>query len=152
MARYVDEPVIVRITDAEPTTFLWRDRIYVVREVLGRWQERRAWWKTQAACAVHGMEDAAVQVGATAQAGALAAAADDVRPLMPGTRVALEYEREVWRVEAGAGRSSGWGIYDLCCASLPGATTDGAMGQPSGTRGGPTDVTGSTWRLLRVAD
>ncbi|MBT0771069.1 hypothetical protein KIH74_19170 [Kineosporia sp. J2-2] len=34
--------------------FLWRGRLYVVREVLGHWRERRDWWSTAAARALHG--------------------------------------------------------------------------------------------------
>ncbi|GAB6897919.1 hypothetical protein JCM9957A_10090 [Kineosporia succinea] len=34
--------------------FLWRGRLYVVREVLGHWHERRDWWSTAAARALHG--------------------------------------------------------------------------------------------------
>ena len=121
MTRLVDEPVVVRLTDADPSTFLWRDRIYVVRAVLGRWQERRAWWTSQAAREVHGTGHEPV-----------AAVAGEARVLAPGTKVPLEPERAVWRVEAGAGRSTGWGTYDLCRDSPP---------------SGP-----DSWRLLRIAD
>jgi Domain of unknown function (DUF6504) len=80
-----------------PASFLWRGRVYVVRSVLGHWRERRAWWTETAARAVHGDDDAAsagsVPVGAAA---------------------ALSAEREVWRVEAGCGRTAGLGVYDLC--------------------------------------
>jgi hypothetical protein len=29
-----------------PAQFLWRDRLYVVRAVLGSWAESRAWWRS----------------------------------------------------------------------------------------------------------
>ena len=29
----------------EPDAFVWRGRLYVVRAVLDRWQERRPWWR-----------------------------------------------------------------------------------------------------------
>lgn len=45
--RYYDEPVDVRVQPAGPVAFLWRDRLYVVREVLGRWRERDAWWRRE---------------------------------------------------------------------------------------------------------
>jgi hypothetical protein len=77
-----------------PTSFLWRGRLYVVRSVLGHWRERRAWWTEASARAVHGD-------GEPAAADAPAA-------------VALSDEREVWRVEAGCGRTAGLGVYDLC--------------------------------------
>lgn len=28
-----------------PDAFVWRGRLYVVREVLDHWQERRQWWR-----------------------------------------------------------------------------------------------------------
>lgn len=96
---------------AEPEAFCWRGRIYRVREVLGHWYERRSWWTEQAARAVHG--DGPDSAGARGT-GAGAPSAD----------------REVWRVEASAGRSAATGVYDLC--------RDDALDRP--------------WRLLRGAD
>ena len=46
-------------------------------------------------------------------------------------------ERQVWRVEASAGRLAGTGVYDL--GAVPGAVP----GAPAGSR---------HWQLLRVAD
>ncbi len=77
------------VPEPQPTAFLWRGRLYVVREVLAHWYERRAWWTEGAAKAVHGEGDA------------------------PGAQVVPSADREVWRVEAGAGRQAGTGIYDL---------------------------------------
>jgi hypothetical protein len=66
--------------------------------VLDRWQERRPWWR-------------------------------DARERDGGSDVLTDArERQVWRVEASAGRLSGVGVYDL------GADH------------------GNQWRLLRVAD
>jgi hypothetical protein len=84
--------------DGTPSTFLWRGRLYVVREVLGHWHERVAWWTGSAARAVHG---------------------EGVGPgyhPVPSRerRAALDREREVWRVEASQGRDFGRGVYDLC--------------------------------------
>jgi hypothetical protein len=59
MARRVSELVDVRIVQEAgeaPMAFLWRGRLYVVREVLGHWRERRDWWSTAAARALHGEE------------------------------------------------------------------------------------------------
>lgn len=42
--RVYDEVVDVRVHPAGPVAFLWRQRLYVVREVLDRWRERDAWW------------------------------------------------------------------------------------------------------------
>ena len=125
-----DDPVQVRLAaDAppgaddvapavpRPDAFLWRDRLYVVREVYGSWLEREAWWESSA-----------------------------------GSGRRPSYERRVWRVEAGAGRHRGTGVYDLAQV-LPvpvlrgagaGAGEPGAAGEPGGT--GVAAEQG--WRLL----
>ena len=67
-----------------PTAFLWRGRLYVVREVIGHWRERRAWWRE----ALDSGEEFAVN--------------------------GLDcLEHEVWRVEASPGRLHQAGVYDL---------------------------------------
>ena len=136
MARRIGEPVMVRVTgDAEgtPGTFLWRDRIYVVREVLGHWQERRSWWASTAARAVHGDAEAVSAVAAASGGGAGQVAGH------PAVHSAAGQEREIWRVEASAGRMFGTGVYDLA--------RDGGAGS------GRTSATQSQgWQLLRVAD
>ncbi|GAB2683240.1 DUF6504 family protein [Thalassiella azotivora] len=88
-----------------PTAFLWRGRLYVVRDVLAHWYERRAWWSEGAARAVRGESPA-------------------------GDGDGLGGDREIWRVEASAGRQAGTGVYDLCRNA-------------SGPEG---------WTLLRVVD
>jgi hypothetical protein len=93
-----------------PGSFLWHGRLYVVRSVLGHWCERRAWWTAGAARALHGGSES-------------------------GDRSALGAEREVWRVEAGTGRSFGVGVYDLCHDPVP--------------EQGRSD---QGWLLLRVSD
>jgi hypothetical protein len=135
MARRVGELVTVKVqpeATAEagspagaPTTFLWRGRLYVVRAVLGQWRERRAWWTTAVARAVHGLGDDETRgIG-----GAGGSGGDAVRVLAPGRRVVLDHERTVWRVEASAGRVYGVGVYDLSQGETP-----------------------ESWQLLRVAD
>lgn len=118
MARRVGEPIEVRVVgddqDKAPTSFLWRGRLYVVREVLGHWCDRREWWTAAAARAVHGDEWASG----------------------PGTQVALDHEREVWRVEASAGRTYSTGVYDL--------SREPAAADPP--------IATEAWRLLQVAD
>jgi len=91
---------------AGPEAFVWRGRLYVVRAVLDRWQERRPWWR-------------------------------DAREQGSGDVLTDARERQVWRVEASAGRCAGVGVYDL-----------GADPQGPGTQGSGTPH----WRLLRVAD
>jgi len=118
MTRRVGESIEVRVAgepDDVPMSFLWRGRLYVVRAVLGHWRERREWWAAAAARALHG-DGCAPAPGATGA-------------------TALEHERDVWRVEASAGRTFGNGVYDLCREP----TAD-----PS--------PTAQAWRLVKVAD
>lgn len=150
MVRRYEEPIEVRAAGEQaapdgasagspgaPAAFLWRGRLYVVRQVLDHWKERRPWWRdalderrVPAAVAATGSDaaacpdrNAAGAVGTTGAVGATGTtgAAFDV---LGGAR-----ERQVWRVEASAGRMAGTGVYDL--------GVDPAPGQ---------------WRLLRVAD
>ncbi len=137
MVRRYDDPVEVRPAGAdgsggsEPASFLWRGRLYVVRDVLGHWRERRAWWTAPAARALHGEADLVPED--PAGAGLVN------RPLRGASggpvRSALGEEHEVWRVEASRGRAFGSGVYDLC--------RDLSMTAPEAPGG---------WRLLRVAD
>ena len=50
MTRLHADPVEVRTANAEqgpvPEQFLWRGRLYVVREVLARWTASGSWWRT----------------------------------------------------------------------------------------------------------
>ena len=52
MGRRYDDVVDVRTGPSTagplatgPTAFVWQERLYVVREVLGHWHEREAWWQ-----------------------------------------------------------------------------------------------------------
>jgi len=98
------DPVDVLRRDDAPAQFLWRDRLYLVRDVLAHWTETAAWWDGAGARAV------------TAGPAVL----DDPA----GPTVLDEQEREFWRVEAGSGRvaaaragsTGGLGVYDLCFA------------------------------------
>ena len=99
-----------------PTQFVWRGRFYVVHDVLARWRERTAWWEHASVAAIHGDEE------------------------VPGADLLEDVEREVWRVEASAGRSGAPGLYDLCRPALPGTASTPA----------PPDE--GAWRLLRVCD
>jgi hypothetical protein len=133
MVRRYEEPVEVRpAPDGErPGSFLWHGRLYVVRDVLGHWRERRAWWASAAARAVHGDGEERSGPGGPGQGpGTGPDAVPDDEQEVRGPRVALAPEREVWRVEASRGRVHGSGVFDLC---REGAHAD-------------------AWRLVRVAD
>ncbi len=94
MTRRYDESVDVRRRDDVPAEFLWRGRFYVVRDVLAHWIETGAWWRA---------------------GGVRAAYAGEATPPRLGVSAGLDpAERELWRVEASAGRTDGGGVFDLC--------------------------------------
>ena len=93
MRRY-DDPVEVRKgADEDPEQFLWRGRLWQVREVVAHWVETGAWWTRRTADQPGG-----------------------------GVDTDLLREREVWRVTAARGRVAalqspehdpGYGVFDL---------------------------------------
>ena len=89
MVRRFSDPVEVRVGEpGRPEAFIWRGRLYVVRDVLSQWRERRAWWRD-----------------------ALDAEEADV---VPGSSIAAAAsEQQMWRVEASPGWSFAPGVYDL---------------------------------------
>lgn len=132
MRRFSD-PVEVRSASGprrEPEAFIWRGRLYVVRDVLGEWRERRAWWRdpvTEGPEAPEGFEGApALHAG-----GAPAGGAGGRVPQGPSTLLAAARERQVWRVEASPGWSFAPGVYDLARDETP---------------------RGEQWSLVRVTD
>jgi len=138
--RRYDEAVEVRVDGGasgreEPSAFLWRGRLYVVREVLGHWKERRAWWGGASARALHGTAET---LGAGSAGGTAVAEAP---PRSPTAADAVEHE--VWRVEARAGRSGVAGVYDLRRRVRPAPAAG-----PTGAADGAADV----WQLARVTD
>jgi hypothetical protein len=107
--RRYDDPVEVRkgvvgnsISGGEieaPEQFLWRGRLWKVRDVLAHWVETGPWWQSSGVRAVIGSDEA----GSPAASG----------PGRFDLRGAdLLGERELWRVEAGVGPASS-GIFDL---------------------------------------
>lgn len=94
MSRLHTDVVEVARRDDEPAQFLWRGRLYVVREVLARWTESGGWWRSAAVQAVSSGDG---EAGA-----AISPAAVD------------DGEQDWFRVEAGSGRAAGTGVYDLC--------------------------------------
>lgn len=99
----VEVKPVVDESGCHPSEFIWKGRLYVVRQVLSHWSERRAWWHEV------GVADDLDAAGLGSSAEAASA---------PGA--ALERaaeERQVWRVEASPGWSFSSGIYDL--AAVP---------------------------------
>jgi hypothetical protein len=97
--RRYDDPVEVRKgADEDPDQFLWRGRLWQVREVVAHWVETGAWWARRPTPSVD-------------RAGGSGAVDND-----------LLREREVWRVAAARGRVAavqspehdpGFGVFDL---------------------------------------
>ncbi|MGI4896323.1 MAG: DUF6504 family protein [Janthinobacterium lividum] len=134
-----------------PVQFVWRGRLYLVREVLSRWRERSAWWEHSAVAAVHGDDPTPSRT----KAGVLSGAVTDVMVIAPRRVLEVgDLEREVFRVEAGVGRAGVIGVYDLARPAPPGtaAVTEGAWGVVSGAADSPAAAAHDTWQLLRVSD
>jgi hypothetical protein len=129
VVRRYEEPIEVRAladraaSEAAPTpdAFLWRGRLYVVRQVLDHWKERRPWWRDA-------LDDRRAPAAVATAGAGTDAGATGVTDVLGDAR-----ERQVWRVEASAGRLAGTGVYDLGVDPGPGARPQ-------------------QWRLLRVAD
>ena len=103
MTRVQSEPVQVRQRADQPDQFLWKDRLYVVHDVLSHWREAGGWWDAAPLRAL-----TAGDHGPAAHRGAPGVTLDDG-------------ESHWWRVEAGCGRFSGTGVYDLGRRTASGA-------------------------------
>jgi hypothetical protein len=101
--RSYDEPIEVRrglVAGQEaPAQFVWRERFWVVREVVSHWVETGAWWEHPDVTALVGSA-----AGGTGRHGG-AAGATGASDLLG--------ERENWRVEARCGRATSAGVFDL---------------------------------------
>ncbi|HET7387949.1 MAG TPA: DUF6504 family protein [Nocardioidaceae bacterium] len=108
MRRY-DDPVDVRKAMVDgpsgrtegPEQFLWRGRLWKVRDVVAHWVETGPWWQSHGVHAVLGSDDPAGPEAAAMSGASL--------PDLAG-------EREVWRVEAARGPLAaglGHGVFDL---------------------------------------
>ena len=140
--RTADDAGVGASDPERPEAFIWRGRLYVVRDVLATWRERRAWWREALDA-----DDAQVRPGET-----LAAAAR---------------ERQVWRVEASRGWSFTPGVYDLAhdesspaphSSSTSNSRSTSRSGSHSGSRSGSHSESrdgahpDGGWSLVRVAD
>lgn len=105
-----------------PEQFLWRGKLWVVRDVLSHWVETGAWWEQAGVAALLGVgaastADRAGQTlgGPGAEGGADSGTDTELEAARSGRRGAdLLAERDVWRVEAGHGRvPQGFGVFDL---------------------------------------
>jgi hypothetical protein len=101
MRRY-DELIEVRrglVAGQEaPEQFIWRDRLWVVRDVVSHWVETGAWWDQEGIAALLGV--GAEQSGAEQSAGSGRASAG-VTAVPLGADLLVE--SDLWRVEASRG-------------------------------------------------
>jgi hypothetical protein len=130
MRRY-DDPVDVRkgwVTGVEgPEQFLWHGRLWKVRAVLAHWVETAPWWQSSGVRAVVGSDEADPRAtpdadGTTGGMGGTTGGADGT------TGGDLLVERELWRVEAGAGRAVSRGSDDALGNGVFDLSFDGAAG------------------------
>jgi hypothetical protein len=107
MTRRHADPIEVRGGDDRPTHFLWRDRVYAVREVLGHWKENGARWEEARRAGSPG------RLRPGAEAPPVGGAPATTAPATTALGRCDRTEREVWRVEASPGRAFAAGVYDL---------------------------------------
>ena len=141
------------VTPAPPAQFLWRGRLYLVREVLAHWVELGTWWTARSprtsSPAPEPTAPGPASGPASGSAGFPVAHPDPGYADPPTRSVAADVgavEREVWRVEAASGRTSRVGVYDLV-RDVP------AAHPPAHPSGGPSDrPVPERWRLARALD
>jgi len=132
-----------------PAQFLWRGRLYLVRDVLAHWVEIGAWWslprRTGGTTRRLGPVGSGVAAAAASYAVDLDAPASAPAPARSVAADVGAVEREVWRVEAATGRSATCGVYDL--------VRDVPAVDPAAGRSGPAHpVPPPRWRLARALD
>ena len=126
----------VEVRPGAPEQFLWRGRLYLVRDVLAQWIELGTWWSVRGPA--ERSEPRSVDRVETS------ATRPSERALPPPRSVATDVgavEREVWRVEASAGRSATSGVYDLV-RDVPAPDPSTGLPLPGPAR----------WRLARALD
>jgi hypothetical protein len=138
MSRRHADPVDVVRRDDAPEQFLWRERLYQVREVLAHWVEAGRWWSSVTTKAIVAGDRLSRGEGksvalAPSPSWARGDGADTASPPVAEDVLSAtsldDGEREFWRVEAWAGRSSPVGVFDLCF-----------------------DWSAGRWQLVRVVD
>ncbi len=120
MRRY-DDPVEVRVGLVDgveaPAQFLWRDRLWQVRAVVGHWVETSPWWDRPAVQGLLGVhaggpgDGPGDGLGDSAADGAVASGS--MASGSVASVAALVAERRVWRVDAGRGRLGTRGVFEL---------------------------------------
>ena len=116
------DPVEVQRRDDLPAQFLWRGRIYLVREVLSRWTESGGWWRSAGVLALSAGEG-------SAGAGSAGASAEvDPLALLPAGRSRRSGHEPAGTART-AGRSGPVGSGAVGSGAVgPGAVGSGAVG------------------------
>ena len=134
-----------------PEQFLWRGRLYLVRDVLAHWVELGAWWGAPGRSRQADGTSTGTSTGTGTGAAPRSVAAD-----------VGAVEREVWRVEAAPGRSATPGVYDLV-RDVPATHDPGLaaydvgpepddLAAPGMRPGGHRPDAPQRWRLARALD
>ena len=129
MSRLHVDAVEVQRHDDEPAQFLWRGRLYKVREVLSRWTESGGWWRSAGVLALSAGDAAEADPLAPLETAPIPSSprwaqrawgepAPDVGAAI-GPASVDDGEQEWFRVEAGCPpftgpSSAGTGVFDLC--------------------------------------
>ena len=126
---------------ARPAQFVWRGRLYLVREVLAHWVELGTWWTARGGAAgTHARRHPPAAPNDPNDPNDLNDQSDAVPSEAPRS-VSVDVgavEREVWRVEASVGHATTPGVFDL------------VRDVPARSPGDP--VTPDRWRLARALD
>lgn len=133
--RYAARIDVVR-EDGVPAQFVWRGRLYVVREVQAHWFQTGPWWRSAAVTGLTAGDE--LPAGAPGVSDDLVLAPIPASPKWAqrawgepapdlgasvGPAQLDDDEREYWRVEAAAGRSRAPVVVELCFAWQTGAWT-----------------------------
>ena len=137
MSRLRVEAVEVQRYDDLPAQFLWRGRLYAVREVLSRWTESGGWWQAAGVLALAvgdvepdplaPLETAPIPSSPQWAQRTWGEPAPDVGAVV-GPATVDDGEQDWFRVEAGCPpftgpSSAGTGVYDLCFSWSTGSWT-----------------------------
>ena len=138
MSRLHVDAVEVQRHDDVPAQFLWRGRLYKVREVLSRWTESGGWWRSAGVLALSAgdageadplapLETAPIPSSPKWAQRAWGEPAPDVGAAI-GPASVDDGEQEWFRVEAGCPpftgpSSAGTGVFDLCFSWSSGCWT-----------------------------
>jgi hypothetical protein len=112
MRRY-DEPIHVKRGQdmAAPEQFVWRGRLWLVRDIITRWLETGAWWDSPLVRSARGddVETLPSEEGPSEEGPSEEGPSEEG----PSEETDLLAEHEVWRVLAAAGASGSPGVYEL---------------------------------------